>query len=287
MKNSIFFISIITVCIMSSCAPTVYTPTVVSVPMLEHEGEGHATVSTNFEPGFLSSSPFRNEYKDMNIKGYFDQFDVNGSYALTDKIGLQGNFTHVKPRETGTQQYGSGYQGELGVGYYKRISPYFIFETYGLFGLGHAENHFTGRSEYGTNADVAPASGPDTSYHISANTMRIGIQPSITMKKRRFFTSLAFRVSNLNIFNVNGGLIFDDTDWGKLLREQGKNNWIFEPALTVGVDVNHFRIQLQGGMLGNFGKVKLHTEGGFGSVGIGYNFRTKAYYNSHKIDPGL
>lgn len=287
MKNANFLLSIITIYIMSSCAPTLYSPTVVSVPMLEHEGEGHATISTNFEPKFLESSPFRNLYKGSNNKGYFDQFDINGSYAITDKIGLQANFTSVKPRDMNPEQYGSGYMGELGGGYYKRLSPYWIFETYGLIGLGSAENHFTGSPEYGIDRKVGPDSRPDTSYHISANTMRFGIQPSITFKKRKFFTSLAVRASNLNFFNVKGGLVFDEADWGKLLREQGKNNWIFETALTIGVDIDQFRLQLQGGTLGNFGKVDLHTEGGFGSVGIGYNFRTKAYYNSHSIAPGL
>lgn len=275
MKNSILITTITAMVVMASCAPTMYSPTVLNVPMLEEEGEVNIVASTNIDLGQVTNVPLSNLNKSMNNYGIGDQFDLNASYAITDKIGLQVNGTYNKPRDLDDEEYGSGYFGEFGVGYYKRLSKYFRFETYGLLGFGQVENHFTGKPSYGSSLDIGPGyRGDIKNYHIYADILRIGFQPSIALKHKVFFTSLAIRCSNINLLNVKGELIYDEQDWAKAFREDGMNNWIAEPAMTLGVNIHSFRFQVQGGVMLNFGKIPFNTEGGFGSVGIGYNLKS-------------
>lgn len=57
---------------------------------------------------------------------------------------------------------------ELEVGYFKQIGKYWVFETYGIGGVGSFENELPSTIE----------DNPTTEGKISANMLRLGIQPN-------------------------------------------------------------------------------------------------------------
>jgi hypothetical protein len=100
--------------IISSCAPPVYHPNVVNIPLFENKGEVTAAVYSGTSG-----------------------FDPQIAVAVSDNIGIMLNGTFNKFSKENTNDYQTFQFGEFGLGYYNKIYKSLKFELYGGVGYGH------------------------------------------------------------------------------------------------------------------------------------------------------
>lgn len=231
MKNFIFLL----ICTpLIGCSPVYYVPNTQNVPVIKEKGQTNISFNIN---------------ESESTEG----IEFQGAYGLTDKIALQFNADWVKSSDETSN--GSGYLFEIGPGYYKNLSKKFVFETYGLLGLG--------RLEYEEN---------NTNYqNINANFFRIGVQPSISFASKYFIASLSSRFSNLNYNSVNGN--YYDVEYLKANNSQ----WLFEPALTLQLGFENVKLQLQYQHSVNLTDPNFIQDFELFSIGLKVNFRPSKY----------
>lgn len=188
---------------LTGCGAVYYVPNTQNVPVMKEKGQ------TNLSIGLNSSESV-------------DGFEFQGAYGLTDKIALQLNGDWVNSSDG--ESNGSGHIIEFGTGYYKNLSKYFVFETYGLMGFGSLK--------YEDNYNLP--------QEIKANFFRIGLQPSISFTSKYFIASFSGRLANLKYNNVSGNLI-EDVDY----LNANNSFWLAEPALTLQAGFENVKLQLQ------------------------------------------
>jgi hypothetical protein len=191
---------------------------------------------------------------------------VQAAYAMTKESAIMANALILNPNSTD----GRGQLYELGAGYYKPIpSPYsiiskkFVFETYGVIGLGNATNYY---NKY-----------PNS---ISTNLFKAYVQPSIGYTSNLFDLIVSAKIGAIHTFGIrksmpdsafnelaqNGSSIAND--FGIL--NQSRTSFIFEPAFT-------FRL--------GFKYVKLHFQ--VGTTVVGSNFRQLSLTTTPVTDIGI
>lgn len=237
MKKSIISIVVIAF-IATSCSPLFYTPNTQNVPLLSHKGDNNLTVAGNG-----------------------NQVELQGSYALTDAFAIQANGGWFLPREEDNGNGGSGKFIELGGGYFTPIQQNFVFEAYGLLGFGTMENNFPSTQQ----------NNPTSKGDISANVLRIGIQPNFGYKSKNFEVALSSRFVNLMYNNIKGDLIYDQVNQIDYLNDN-KSNFLIEPALTVRGGFEKIKLQLQYGYSYNFSNKDFKQDNSFLTVGLSYKF---------------
>ena len=249
MRRAIFiWISAITILLfLDSCSHYYYVPNQHNVPLFKEKNE--VRVSGAFIQG--------NE-----INGA----DVQAAYAMTKESAIMANALILNPTSTD----GRGQLYELGAGYFKPIpSPYsviakkFVFETYGVVGLGNAVNYY---NKY-----------PNS---ISTNIIKAYVQPSIGYTSNLFDLIVSAKIGAIHTFGIrksmpdstyseltqNGSSIANDLG----ILNQSRTSFIFEPAFT-------FRL--------GFKYVKLHFQ--VGTTVVGSNFRQLSLTSSPTTDVGI
>jgi len=150
MKNlHTFFYLILLGLGMTACSPRYYTPDTHNIPLISEKGETNAAIS-------LGGS----------------RVEFQASHGLTNGIALKANGGFYFPGNFGDDRRGSGKFIEFGGGYFKQFNESWIFEAYGVFGLGSVENDFPRDRN-----DIFPSSG-----FLSSKIRRIGFQPNIGYK---------------------------------------------------------------------------------------------------------
>lgn len=81
---------------------------------------------------------------------------------------------------------------------------------------------------------------------LSANILRISIQPNFGFKSEYFSAAVSSRIVNLSYNNVAGGLNFEGIAQKKYL-EDNASNFLLEPALTIGAGLEKVKLQVQYG----------------------------------------
>ena len=194
-----------------SCSPTYYVPNTQNVSMLSEQGDFSG-----------------------NLAGNIDQLEVQAAYAVSDHIGIMANTGFFFPKDEENGSGGSGNLFEGGIGYFTPIGDEgFLFETFGLVGVGNVENHFTTRDDGKTHGDL------------KAGLFRAAIQPAISFKSKYFSASASSRLAYLNYTSVSGDLIYHDVDQINYLKENN-TQMLIEPAITLrgGIDVVKLQVQL-------------------------------------------
>lgn len=213
MKNVLVLFSIvIIIALFSSCSPKFYAPNTHNVPLISHKEDVQITVSGNV-----------------------DQVELQGAAAVSDGISviLSGGLFIPKNEENGNG--GSGKFIEAGPGFFLPISSNFVFETYGLIGIGSFENHLPGSTEE-TN----------TKGDISARLTRFGIQPNFGYKSEYFSVGISSRFVHVGYRDIKGDLIFEGIDQIQYLKDH-RSNFMIEPALTLRGGIEKAKLQLQVG----------------------------------------
>lgn len=222
----------------ASCNPKFYTPNTHNVPLISEKGETNLTLAGNG-----------------------NQIEFQGAYGIATNIALVANGGLFIPANLDNGNGGSGKFIEFGGGYFKSISEHLIFETYGIFGFGSFENHLPStRNDY-----------PQTNGDISANILRIGIQPNFGYKSKYFSAAVSSRIVNLSYYKIKGDLIFQDIYQTNYLKKNS-SNFLVEPALTIRGGFEKLKLQLQYGYSLNLSNSDFRQDNSFLTVGLNFNF---------------
>ena len=235
MKRSIILIISIAA-LVTSCSPLFYSPNTQNVPLISEKGDNKLTIA-----------------------GFANQVELQGAYGLTDAIAIQVNSGLFIPGDLDNGNGGSGKFLELGAGYFTPIQENFVFETYGLIGFGTMENHFPTSANVGSTGDI------------SANIIRIGIQPNFGYKSKNFEVALSSRIVNLMYNNIKGDLMYSSVSQFDYLTEN-KSNFLLEPAITVRGGLEKIKLQLQYGYSYNLSNKDFKQNNSHFTLGLSYKF---------------
>lgn len=199
--------------IFTACSPVYHVPATQNVPLFTEQGQGRVAA---FSDGGSA--------------------EIQGSYAVSDAIGLQLNTGFYFPGDEDNGNGGNGQYVEGGLGYYAPISAdgKFVFETYGLLGIGGVKNHFPSSIQ----------SNPGTTGNIEAKAFRYGIQPAIGFRSSFFEAAVSTRFMGINYSDVQGSLIFDNEDQVQYLMDNS-SQLVLEPSFTLRAGLDWGKIQLQ------------------------------------------
>lgn len=223
---------------IASCSPKFYTPNTQNVPLISEKGETNLTLSGNG-----------------------NQVEFQGAYGITKNIAVKANGGLFIPSDLDNGNGGSGKFAEFGGGYFKPITENWIFETYGIVGFGNFENHLPStKNDY-----------PQTNGDISANILRVGVQPNFGYKSKYFSAAISSRIVNLSYSNIKGNLIFEDENQQDYLKDNS-SSFLIEPALTVRGGFEKFKLQLQYGYSLNLSNSDFRQDNSFLTIGLNFNF---------------
>lgn len=212
MKTILLFLTILTL----GCSPEYYVPNSQNIPIMQSKGQ------TNL--GF-----------NYNISDLTQGFEFQAAHAISNHIALQFNGDWVNKVGKDYLSDGSeeikakGSMLEFGAGYFKNLTPHFVFETYGLFCFGNFElKKYTNQNGFDS---------------FSAKFSRIGIQPSLSYNRKNYSFSFSSRLANLKYNDINGGENTPDFDPNYL--KTNNTYWLLEPALTIQAGSENVKFQLQ------------------------------------------
>jgi len=238
MKNSqSLFIALVLVILASSCNPKFYSPNSHNVPLISDRGEIQVTAAGNT-----------------------DQLEVQGAFGVTEGFSIIVNGGLFIPSDEENGNGGSGKFIEAGPGFFMPVSSDFVFETYGLFGIGSFENHMPGS-----------VNETDTKGDISANLTRIGLQPNFGYKSEYFSIGVSSRFVHVGYNHIKGDLIFDETDQIQYLRDHN-SNFMIEPALTLRAGIEKAKLQFQIGKSFNVTNKDFRQDDLLLTIGLNFRF---------------
>lgn len=237
--NHLKMITILGAIILTGCSPKFYTPNTQNVPLISEQGEVSLTLSGNA-----------------------NQAEFQGAFGVINGFAIKANGGLFIPSDLDNGDGGSGKFVEIGGGYFKPINENFVFETYGIIGLGAVENHFPS-----TVAD-----NPLTKGNVSANILRYGIQPNFGYKSKYFNAAISSRFVMLNYSKIKGDLIFDERSQADYLKENDLN-FLIEPAITIKGGLERIKLQLQYGYSLNATNNNFKQDNSFFTVGLNFNFK--------------
>lgn len=223
--------------ILASCNPKYYSPNTQNVPLLSQKNE-----------------------KNISLTGNANQIEIQSAIALSSMMAIKANGGIYHPEDLENGNGGSGSFFEAGLGIFKPMSSNFVFETYGIFGLGKFENHLPSTI----------VNFPQTNGKISANLMRYGIQPNFGYKSQNFIVAISSRMTFINYSNIKGDLTFDGINQALYLNEH-KSNFLIEPALTIKGGLEKIKLQLQYGYSANLTNSDFPQDKSYLTLGINFN----------------
>lgn len=225
--------------LLLSCNPKYYTPNTHNVPLLTTKGETH-----------------------LNVSGNASQVEFQAAHGITSHIAIKANGGLFIPKDLENGNGGSGRFLELGGGYYAPLLNNFVLETYVIAGFGSFENHLPS-----TRVDY-----PMTMGDISANIMRIGLQPNLGYKTKYYEIALSGRFVNLSYRNISGDLIFDGRSQTDYLKEN-ESSFLIEPALTFRFGLEKLKVQIQYGYSFNASNPDFKQDHSFLTMGANVTFK--------------
>lgn len=238
MKNQYFTIILFGGLALSSCSPQYYATNTQNVPLISHKGETNLTFGGNS-----------------------NQIEFQGAYGVTNGFAIKANGGFFVPQNLDNGDGGSGNFVELGGGYFKPLANNFVFETYGIVGVGSMENHFPSTVE----------DNPQTEGKISATIFRYGIQPNFGWKTKYFSAAVSSRFVNLHFTNIEGDLIYNGENQVNYLNDHS-SNFLIEPALTLKGGIEKLKLQLQFGRSFNLSSENFKQGKEFMTIGLNFNF---------------
>jgi hypothetical protein len=168
--------------------------------------------------------------------------NFQGAYSPAPGFGVIGSAYAVSEDNV------HGLFVEGGAGLYRPVKRRLLFDTYGLFGLGHVNNDFS-------------------SANVKAYLLRYGVQPSIGFRSRYFDAAVSSHFVGLSYMKIRGNAV----DEIQYLRDAG-TQFLIEPAVTVRVGAPALKLQLQGGRSYNQTSRSFRQTRDIVSVGLVFEF---------------
>lgn len=236
--NLIFkIVSITTIISFTSCHPKYYIPNTQNVPLLKEQKQ-----------------------LNLSVAGNSNQLEAQGAYGLTNHLAVMVNAALYIPKDDGNGNGGSGKLAEIGLGYYTPVAENFIFETYGLFGVGTVENYFPS----------TVIEFPGTTGEINAYMFRYGIQPNIGYSGTYFTAAFSTRLVGLNYTQINGNLTYEGSNQVTYLNSN-KSSFLIEPALTIRGGIEKVKLQLQVTRSFNLSHTTFMQDYSLFTIGLNFN----------------
>ena len=246
--KNIFSITGLVPLLLAACTPVFYSPPSQHIPLLTHEKE------------FTASGAYM-------AGGSVGGFDVKAAYAVSPHMAVLGSVHGFVPgsKKDNNGSYGSGGIIDVGAGYFIPFSGKFVFETYGFLGYGWMKNSFPG----------SVASHPGTDGLLSAGLLNIGVQPSVGYKSKYFEAAFSTKMGLVSYTGIKGNLVTINNDQTMDGNQQtylnaNKNNFMIEPALTVGGGWEFLKVQAQFGQSLNVSNSSFPQDKGWISIGLSY-----------------
>ena len=208
MTKIIIYILLSTFILLSNCSHYYYTPNSQTVPLFQEKGEAHISAATY---GSKES----------------DGFVINTTLALTDNIGVIGNYMYGDAEDD--INWGRGNFSEIGIGMFEPAGSNTVIECYNGFGIGNVKNHYSNNLE------------SKLSYY------RYFIQPTFGYRSKIFEIAVSGRICFLSYNSVKYDMqLIEDYRFEDIQYIIDHDNFIlFEPALTLRVGAERFKIQAQ------------------------------------------
>jgi len=213
----------------TSCSTTLYKSNTVNTPLFHEAGE----VRIGAGPG-----------------------NVQAAYALTDRIGIMGNFYWERYNKDNKDN--SGHLIEVGAGYFQPVHKNLIFETYGGVGLGKIT--FRQQNQAGTSI-----------RNYDVNGMRLFLQPGIGYCTPYFEAAFTPRLSFVSYSNFSAfGYPPQELETEHLDKEIIENTlWMFiEPAITLRGGYKWIKVQVQYGVTAKLTSAELNHGKDFLNVSL-------------------
>ena len=242
MRNLNLLLRLIMTLGITACSPKYYTPNTQNIPLITHKGE-----------------------RDFSLSFDANQFNLQGAYGIAENFAVKVNGFIARENSASRDVGGSAKFIEIGGGYFKPLSDNFVFEAYGITGVGSVENHFNYISR------TLP-SNPSTIGQLTAKTFRIGIQPNFGYKSKYFSAAFSGRFVNLRFSNIKGDLIYENEKQVDYLKANA-SNFLIEPAFTIRGGFEHAKLQVQYGHSFNLSNHNFKQEDTFLTIGINVNLK--------------
>ncbi len=200
-------LAVISIVMMSACAP-VYVPTAKHTPMLEEKGE-----------------------MDLALQGGTNGFDVQGAYAITDKLGVIGAVSASDTEGSSSNSDHKHFVVEGGLDYFKKLGERGRFEAIGGLGFGTSE----AKGEYNfQGTQTLTAKGSFSKYFLQSN---------IGLETKAADVGLALRMTQM-VFSKfeTSGTTYNDT----------KTGTFFEPSIFARLGWKKLKIETQLGFSAPF-----------------------------------
>jgi hypothetical protein len=204
----------------------------------------------------------------LGLTGEKERIEFQSAFAVRDHAGVMLNGGLFFPEENDNGSGGEGQFFETGAGYFLPFKKYFVFESYGLLGYGHFENHFPYTATDSTNGIL------------DGKLFKYSIQPNIGFTHKYFDVAASVRLSGLNYFQVKGTLIFEGVDQQQYL-EQERNHFLIEPAITIRAGYDFIKVQVQYGVSWNLTTKDFRQEDDYVTFGIIYKFNPSLPDRNH------
>ncbi len=233
-----------------ACAPTYYVSNDHNVPLLSQKGDLAASVSATSR-----------------------RVDLQTAYAPNNFLGVQLNGSFLSSRNVEDIDLDTDSRfGEMGIGYFCSFEGQYVFELYGLIGIGHVKNSGL-RIDSGTEQELLES--------ISVDYRKISLQPSIGYKNSYFECALSLRLGHLNYYHINGSLFYQEEDQRTYLLDN-KKNWVLEPAFTIRSGTEKVKAQLQFGRSNNFSNAGFRQMRFYTSLGVVVNMNMSRFVSKEK-----
>ena len=221
----------------SSCTHYYYLPNSHNVPLLTQKNDVRFSLA---------------KYTGSDGSTSATGIEIQGSYAVTNKIGVLASYMEASSRSG--VEYGGGQYGEVGGGYFVTDrSKHFVFEGFGVIGYGGAENRF---SSYETGR---------------VNFTKLSLQPILGYKSKYFDAAFSWRLSSLRYSSIGYEGTMTANGMSSIQDLQARPSLILsEPAITMRLGFDAMKIQLQTGWSNSVsgpGQSRIH-----GSIGFFFTF---------------
>ncbi|MBN1116716.1 MAG: hypothetical protein JXA77_05910 [Bacteroidales bacterium] len=156
-------------------------------------------------------------------KNKVSSFDLQGSFAITDNIGIMANASFLNVTSDSSDNFNKHSFVEADTGYFMSLGNYGIVQIYGGYGFGKVNSYYD--SDLISNFNKATLS-------------RIFLQPSVGLKSDVFDGFLSCRITSVTFFQ----------------NKVSESELFVEPALTAKLGYKYFKF------IGQFGFL-LHLSG--------------------------
>jgi len=206
MKNSLYLI--VFAFLLESCNHYYYVPNTQNVPLMKEKNE--------FQLGAFYGGGSESE-----------SAEVQAAYAITDHVGIAGNYIFSKGGNEENYDYGNGKCIDGAIGYFKPVGDDGIFEVYGGLGTGSQHHEY----EMGSYSDI--------------NNTKFYIQPAYGISIPWFDIAISTRLSRISYHNIRKQNINDSEVRDNLNYLAGQTHFFMEPALTLRLGWKNVKAQFQ------------------------------------------